>query len=195
MSQEIDQPFIKISLDGDTQAFARLVSKYQHMVYNLAFKMMGNLEDAEEVAQDTFLQVHRSLPGFKGKSKFSTWLYRIAYHKALDALKNRKRKLSAHSIDAFPSLDIPSLENHWELLETKERKDMIKKAVAELDGSDAVVITLFYYEELSLNEISKILMVEVNAVKVKLFRARKRLAILLREKLEPEIIEGYERKK
>ncbi len=196
MSQESDQPVIKLILAGDTQAFAALVSKYRHMVYNLAIKLVGDEQEAEEVAQDSFLQAYRSLSSFKGESKFSTWLYRIVYHKGLDALKKRKRKrkLEVLNIDTYPDFDIPSLENNWDSLEARERKKSIKKAVEDLNGDDALLITLFYFEELSLNEIANILSVRIGTVKVKLFRARKRLAIYLRQKLEPGIIEGYEKK-
>jgi len=193
MSQDTDQPLIKLILAGDMQAFAQLVTKYQHMVYTLALKLTGNEEEAEEVAQDTFLQAYKSLPSFKGESKFSTWLYRIAYHKGLDALKKRKRKVEVHTIDAYPNLDVPALENSWDSLEAKERKNIIKRAMTHLDGDDAVLITLFYFEELSLNEIADVVLLKANTVKVKLHRARKRLATILRENLEPEIIEGYER--
>ncbi len=195
MSQETDQPLIMLVLDGDMQAFAKLASKYQHMIYNLALKLVGNAEEAEELTQDTFLKVYEALPNFKGESKFSTWLYRIAYNKSLDLLKKRKRKLEVHSIDSYPNLDIPSLENHWDALEFEERRVIIKNAVEELEGADVALITLFYFEELSLSEIAEILSIKENAAKVKLFRARKRLAVLLRKKLEPEIIEGYESKR
>ena len=191
MSQESDQSIIKLILAGDSQAFATLVSKYQHMVYNLAIKLMGDKQEAEEIAQDSFLQAYRSLSSFKGESKFSTWLYKIVYHKGLDALKKRKRKrkLEVLNIDVYPAL-----ENDWDSLEVKERRRSVKEAVKNLNGDDALLITLFYFEELSLNEIGDILSVRVGAVKVKLFRARKRLAIYLRQKLEPEIINGYEKK-
>lgn len=195
MSQESDQSKIKLILDGDTQAFAALVSKYQHMVYNLAIKLVRDKQEAEEVAQDSFLQAYKSLSSFKGESKFSTWLYRIVYHKGLDALKKRKRKrkLEVQTIDAYTDFDFPSMENHWDSLEAKERKKIIKKAVEDLNGDDALLITLFYFEELSLNEIAEVLSARVGTVKVKLFRARKRLAKFLRQKLEPETIEGYEK--
>ena len=192
MSKDNDQPLVVLACLGDTTAFAKLVERYQHMVYTLAIKLVGSPEDAQEVAQDTFLKAYQALNTFKGVSKFSTWLYKIAYHKGLDQLKKRKRILEVHSFDGHLNVDIPSLENTWDTLEENEQKLSIKKAISELNGNDAVVITLFYFEELSLNEIAKVLAIKSNAVKVKLFRARKRLAHILSEKLEPETIKSYE---
>ncbi|WP_281540797.1 RNA polymerase sigma factor [Maribacter aestuarii] len=193
MSQNTDQPIIKLILAGDTKSYAKLITKYQHMVYNLALRLVGNKEDAEEVAQDTFLRAFNALADFKGESKFSTWLYRIAYHKGLDVIK-KKRELKVSSIDSYPNLDVIYLESSWDSLEGKEQKRTIKEAMEDLDGDDAFLLTLFYFKELSLSEIAEIKSLQANTVKVKLFRARKRLASILKKKMEPEIIEGYERK-
>jgi RNA polymerase sigma factor (sigma-70 family) len=192
MSKDKDQPLITLTRTGDTAAYALLVEKYQHMVYTLALKLVGRPEDAQEVAQDAFLKAYQALNSFKGKSKFSTWLYKITYHKGLDLLKKRKRIVAADSIDRDFNINLPSLENTWDALEKKEQRETIKKAVAELHAADAIIITLFYFEELSLNEIAVVLSLTPNAVKVKVFRARKRLAHILRSKLDSEIIEGYE---
>jgi RNA polymerase sigma-70 factor (ECF subfamily) len=194
MSQNTDQPIIKLILAGDTKSYAKLVTKYQHMVYNLALRLVGNKEDAEEVAQDTFLRAFNALADFKGESKFSTWLYRIAYHKGLDVLKKKKRELKVSSIDSYPNLDVTVLESSWDSLEGKEQKRTIKEAMEDLDGDDSFLLMLFYFKELSLSEIAEIKSLQTNTVKVKLFRARKRLACILKKKMEPEIIEGYERK-
>ena len=191
MSKDKDQPLITLARTGDAVAYAQLVEKYQHMVYTLALKLVGRSEDAQEVAQDVFLQAYQALNSFKGESKFSTWLYKITYHKGLDLLKKRKRTIAVNSYDGDFSINIPALENNWDTLEKKEQRETIKEAVDELHAADSIVITLFYFEELSLNEISEVLSLKSNAVKVKLFRARKRLAHILRRKLEPEIIEGY----
>lgn len=194
MSQKFDQPLIELTLAGDTRAFAKLVARYQHMVYTLVFRLVGNTEEAEEVAQDSFLKAYLALPNFKGDSKFSTWLYRIAYNRGLDCLQKKKRQPNTDSMDAYPDLDIAVLENNWDTIDAKDRKLAIKKAVESLQGDDGIVITLFYYEELSLNEIAHVLGLEVNTAKVKLHRARKKLGEALRKILEPEIIQGYERK-
>lgn len=192
MSKDKDQPLITRAITGDTSAFAKLVENYQHMVYTLALKLVKRPEDAQEVAQDSFLRAYQALSTFKGDAKFSTWLYKITYNRGLDFLKKRKRMLPINDVDYNFNVNISTLENNWDSLEKQEQRQTINNAVQELSATDGILITLFYFEELSLIEIANILGLNDNAVKVKLFRARKRLSYILRRKLEPETIEGYE---
>lgn len=193
MKKDSDQPLIELALKGDTSAYEKLVDKYKHMVFTLALKLMGNREDAEEVTQDTFFKVYQSLSTFKGDSKFSTWLYKIAYRKGLDYLKKRKSYSKTDSLDLENAAIISLKTEVWNGLEIEERKRNIKMAIGQMDGEDGILITLFYFEDLSLQEISDILDLEANTVKVRLYRARKKLGAILRDVLEPEIIQGYER--
>lgn len=85
-----DQHYINLVLKGDTNAFAVLVDRYKDLVYTLSLRMIKNREEAEELSQDTFIKVYRSLGKFKGESKFSTWLYKVAYNTCLDRLKKNK---------------------------------------------------------------------------------------------------------
>lgn len=194
MGQPEDQYYITATIKGDAKAFAVLVDRYKHMVFTLALKVLKNKEEAEEVSQDVFIKVYQSLQSFKGDSKFSTWLYKIAYYKSLDYLKKQKRSLHTSSIDSTMEYHLPSVENTLDGLETNERKLIIKNAIDKLPEEDAVIITLYYFEELSLKEIAEILKKETNTVKVRLYRSRKRLAALLESNLELEILENYGRK-
>ena len=194
MNQPEDQYYIDATINGDTKAFTVLIDRYKHMVFTLALKILKNREEAEEVSQDVFVKVYQVLVSFKGDSKFSTWIYKIAYYRSLDYLKKQKRGLSASSLDSDKEYHLPSIENNLDALELKERKQAIKSAIDELPTDDAVVITLHYFEELSLKEIAKIIGVEANTVKVRLFRSRKRLAQLLKNRLEPDFFENYGRK-
>lgn len=191
MSQPEDQYYIDASINGDAKAFAALVDRYKHMVFTLAMKILKNNEEAEEISQDVFIKVYNALQTFKGDSKFSTWLYKIAYYQSLDYLKKQKRNLRTSSIDADTEYHLPSVENALSGLELNERKLAIKGAINKLPEEYAVVITLHYFEELSLKEIGQIMNIEANTVKVRLFRSRKRLAAILRNVLEPEILENY----
>lgn len=193
MSQDEDQPLINLTLEGDTSAFAKIVKKYEHMVFALAMKLMQNKEEAQEVAQDAFLKAYSALGSFKGDSRFSTWLYKITYNKGLDELKKRKRTLEVIKIDNYLELNVPDLNNSWESLEVKERKITITKAIHTLRPEDKVLITLFYFDELSLNEIAVVLGLEISNVKVRLHRVRHKLAKVLRKIMEPETIQGYEK--
>lgn len=194
MSQKEDQHYIEAVISGDTRAYSVLVDRYKHMVFTLAAKILKNHEEAEEVAQDVFVKAYTALNKFKGDSKFSTWLYKIAYYRSLDILKKQKRSLQTSSIDSDTEYHLSSMENALDGMEANEKKVAIKGAIDELPNDDGIVITLHYFEELSLKEIADIMNLEANTVKVRLFRSRKRLAELLKNKLEPEILGNYGRK-
>ncbi len=194
MKLEQDQPYIERTLKGDMKAFTVLVDRYKYMVYTLAMRMVKNKEEAEEISQDTFLKVYNALGSFKGGSKFSTWVYKIAYYRSLDYIKKIGRTPSLSSVEGLKENSIVEEDGIIEKLEQIEKKGAIKEAVQLLPGDDGIIITLHYFEELSLKEISEIMEISANNVKVKLFRARKRLHQILVNKLEPEIISGYARR-
>ena len=161
------------------------------MVFTLALKMVKNNEDAEEVAQDVFLKAFTALKSYKGEAKFSTWLYKIAYYRSLDYLKKNKRQLQTSAIDISEEYSIAALDETLDELESAERKQMIRQAMEELAPDDSIIITLYYFEELSLKEIAKVMGLTPNNVKVRLFRSRSRMAKVLKSKLEPEMIRAY----
>ncbi|MBT8183972.1 MAG: sigma-70 family RNA polymerase sigma factor [Gramella sp.] len=191
MSHNPDQQSIDSVLSGDTRAFGVLVERYKHMVFTLALKIVGNREEAEEVAQDVFLKVFSALDTYKGEAKFSTWLYKIAYYRSLDYLKKNKRQLRTSAIDISEEYDISALEGTLDQLEAAERRQMIKEALEVLAPDDSLIITLYYFEELSLKEIGQVMNLKPNNVKVRLFRSRSRLAEVLRKKVAPEMIREY----
>jgi RNA polymerase sigma factor (sigma-70 family) len=192
MAKIDDQHYINLVLNGDTNAFAALVDRYKDMVYTLSLRMIRNREEAEELAQDTFIKVYRSLGKFKGESKFSTWLYKVAYNTCLDRLKKNKGEQYVIAIDAYTEEQVAALNNAFDTIEDKERKQMLQDCLHLLPGEDSFLLTLYYFEEQSVKEISKIIGVTSNHVKIKLFRSRKKLAAVLKEQLEPEIITYYE---
>jgi RNA polymerase sigma-70 factor (ECF subfamily) len=187
-----DQHYINLVLKGDTNAFAALVDRYKDMVYTLSLRMIRNREEAEELAQDTFIKVYRSIGKFKGESKFSTWLYKVAYNTCLDRLKKNKREQYTIAIDDYTEQQVAALHNTFDAIEDKERKQMLQDCLHLLPGEDGFLLTLYYFEEQSVKEISKIIGVTTNHVKIKLFRSRKKLASVLKGQLEPEIITYYE---
>lgn len=187
-----DQVYIDSILNGDANAFAVLVDRYKDLVYTLALRMMKHTEEAEEAAQDTFIKVYKSLDKFKGESKFSTWIYRVAYNTCLDRLKKNKRQQYTVEINEYTEHQVKTLDNALDNIETKEREQTIQDCLALLPSEDSFLLTLYYFEELSLDEIGKIVGLKPNNVKVKLFRSRKKLATVLRKKLDNETIESYE---
>ncbi len=191
MSLDPDQPYIKKTLDGDTKAFSVLVDRYKYMVYTLALRILKNKEDAEELAQDTFVKMFNQLSHFKGDAKFSTWLYKIAYYGSLDRLKKQKKNLETTSIGYFKESYPREAVDETATWEVNEQQQLIKKALEKLNEEDSFVITLFYFEELSLEEIAKIMDLSANTVKVRLFRSRKRLYEILKGNMESEKIKTY----
>ena len=186
-----DQVYINRILDGDTNAFAVLVDRYKDLVYTLAMRMMKNREEAEEVAQDAFIKTYKSLDKFKGESKFSTWIYRVAYNTCLDRLKKNKRTQNTVTIDEYTEHQVKTIDNALDKIEASEKKEAIQQCIELLPSDDSFLLTLYYFEELSLEEIGKIVGLKPNNVKVKLFRSRKKLATILKERLDNEIIESY----
>jgi RNA polymerase sigma-70 factor (ECF subfamily) len=161
------------------------------MVYTLALRMVQNGEDAEEVSQDTFIKVYQSIGSFKGDSKLSTWIYRIAYHRSLDYIKKNKRKPLTTPLEWEEVRNIQMAAKTLDHMEAMERREVIQSALGRLPGEDGVILSLFYFESLSLKEISGVLNITVNTVKVKLHRSRKRLASLLENMMDKQTISSY----
>ena len=187
-----DQVYIDAILNGDANAFTVLVDRYKDLVFTLALRMMKHTEEAEEAAQDTFIKVYKSLNKFKGDSKFSTWIYRVAYNTCLDRLKKNKRQLYTLEINEYTEHQVKTLDNALDQIEAKEKQQAIQDCLALLPSEDSFLLTLYYFEELSLEDIAKIVSLKPNNVKVKLYRSRKKLATILKRKLDNDIIESYE---
>lgn len=177
--------------EGNTQAFSELVDAYKNLVYTLASRMLGNREEAEEVSQDTFIKVFKSLSHFKGDSKFSTWIYRITYNTCLDRIKQNKRQNTIVDIDHVKDVSFVTMNNALDKMILEERRELIKKSLNSLPAKDAGLLTLFYFEEQSLAEMEKTMNIPDRTIKVQLFRARKKLAKVLEKNLEKEILQYY----
>ncbi|MDO3641836.1 RNA polymerase sigma factor [Mucilaginibacter sp. L3T2-6] len=176
-----DIELIEQVLAGNQAAYADLVKRHQRFVFTLAMRYAKSREDAEEIAQDCFVKVYRSLASFQGHAKFTTWLYSIVYTTAMTFL--RKKRVDTDSIDDEGTfIQVESQASVYDVnnAENKSRSFYLSQAIEQLLPDDAAIITLFYKGEQSLEEIAQALGMEANTVKVKLFRARQRL----KEKLE-----------
>lgn len=191
MTTNNEQTVINDIIAGNTNAFAVLVDNYKDMVFTLAFRMLKNREEAEEVSQDSFIKIFKSLNKFKGDSKFSTWVYRVAYNTCLDRIKKHKRSQTHIPIDTFTEHYIKTVETALDKLEQEERRQAVQNCLQLLPSEDSFLLTLYYFEEQSLEDISKITGLTANNVKVKLFRSRKKLAVIFSQQLGPETIELY----
>lgn len=191
MQQKLtDQDLISAVLVGNTTVYAELVKRHERFVFTLALRFVKKREDAEEVAQDCFVKAYRSLATFSHNSKFSTWLYTITYTTAMSFL--RKKQLDTQSIDdEAMGIQLENQVSSYDAneIERKSAYVYLNQAIALLLPDDAAIITLFYQGEQSLEEISQVLKMEPNTIKVKLHRARARLKEKMQLILKDEVKE------
>ncbi len=188
MDRKEDTYYIRQVLNGNINSFAGLVDRHKDRVFNLAFRITGNREEAEEVAQDAFLKAYRSLGSFRMNSLFSTWLYKIVYNTAISFIRTRKK--TALSLDEFPAgIKDFEYENPDEIKAEQEyRNYLVNFAMQKLSEEERAVISLYYYEELSSEEISVITGTSRNNIKVRLFRARQRMAEIIKKEEQKKMI-------
>jgi len=169
--------------EGDEHAFRQLVVKYRQLVVNTCFGLVHNLEDAEDIAQDVFIEVFRSVHKFRADSKISTWLYRIAVNRSLNFIRDNKRRKLAQSIEEIFSpgkeksgnfspekVSAPDTE-----IENSERAAILHKAIDSLPQNQRVAFTLNKYEDLSYKEIAAVMETSVSSVESLIHRAKKNL--------------------
>ena len=187
-----DTDLIGEVLAGNTRVYAIILERYQHMVYTLAVRMLRNEQLAEETTQDIFVKAFRSLESFRGDSRFSTWLYRVAYHKCLDAVAREKRSRS-HLVDASPDKIIgKGCESTWQEVASREKRKVLLGVLGRLSVEENTVLSLFYLQELSLKEIGQLMELSPSTVKVRQFRARERLRGMLEGSPTETLLKTYE---
>ncbi len=178
--------FIEQILAGDSSAFRYIVDRHKDKAFNLAFRICGNHEEAEELTQDSFLKAYRFLGNFKMKSSFATWLYRIVYNTTISHLRTKKKGVL--SLEDFPadSTDFIGFNTSEEDAEKDYRNSLVNFALQKITGEERSLISLYYYEDLTTEEMSEITGITKSNIKVKLFRARQKMQ---------EIIEKVEKKR
>ncbi len=163
--------------------FSAIVAEHQDMVLNTCYRFVLNKEDAEDIAQEVFLEAHRSLESFRQESKLSTWLYRIAVTKSLDHLRKKKRKKRFSSLkrvigfnDPAEALALPSItETPVEVLSGNERMEVLQNALDTLPDNQKTAFLLSKYDGYSNQEIAEIMHTTVSAVESLIHRAKKNL--------------------
>lgn len=185
MTRSEEMNIISRVLSGDTNAFEALVIENQRQVYTLALKMTGNEEDAYDISQDAFVKAYRSLPKFRGDSKFSVWLYRLTSNLCLDFLRSRKRRAAVSTSytndeDEDRELEIPDERFSPEtVLEKNELRLSVNAAMEALPEDYRQILILREINGLSYDEIAEVLSLELGTVKSRIFRARKKLCSIL----------------
>ncbi|HWB63192.1 MAG TPA: RNA polymerase sigma factor [Chitinophagales bacterium] len=182
----MERTYIKEILAGNASRFSYFVSKYKDMAYNIAWRITGNNEDAEEIVQDAFIKVYQSLKSFRHDSKFSTWLYKIVVNAALS--KTRKPKQAFKEVEEQDlGAGHTAVETAYSALNAAEQKKYIGLALDELELEDKLLLTLYYLGENSIDEIHDITGISTDNIKMKLHRARKKMYALLHKKLKAEV--------
>ena len=174
-----DTLLVQKSLEGDGRAFERLVRSYHDLVFSVVRGIMGRNDEAEDVVQEIFIKVYRNLGGFRGESRLSTWIYRIARNEAINAVKRSRH-------DFEPLDDATGLESRErgpaERFERKRSKRFVEELIETLDDQHRIAIELRYMGEKSYDEIAEIMDIPIGTVKTYIHRAKaamkKRLAVI-----------------
>lgn len=181
-----EQQLLQALRAGDEHAFRRLVERYQDAVLNTCLGFLPGLHDAEDLTQEVFVEVWRSLDGFRGEARLSTWIYRLAVNKSLELLRSRKRKKRLGFFWALAGLDDASAQqaiDEWNhpgvALEQKDRARVLFSAMERLPDKQRSALVLQKMEGLNQTEIAGILGVSVASVESLLHRAKKNLHTLL----------------
>jgi RNA polymerase sigma factor (sigma-70 family) len=175
MKFQDDNETIGRVLSGDVAAYASLVTKHKSLVFTIILKVVNNREDAEEISQDVFLKAYQSLGTFERKSKFSTWLYRIAYNAAISKTRKKKVEMVAIEETVITNYSTDDVGRNMNELDEVDRQRILEKALLRLPEEDNLLITLFYKNENSIEDISEVTGLSVSNVKVRLHRIRKKL--------------------
>jgi RNA polymerase sigma-70 factor (ECF subfamily) len=186
MDYKGDIYYIEQILAGNSNSFSYIVDRHKDKAYNLAFRICGNREEAEELAQDSFLKAYRSLKSFQMKSSFATWFYRIVYNTSISHVRIKKKGVL--SLEDFPAdaTDFIGSNKTEEEAENEYRSSLVNFALQKINEEERGLISLYYYEEMNTDEISDVTGISKSNIKVKLFRARQKIL---------EIIEKVEKKK
>lgn len=187
MTREQEAAIVRQVIEGDTNAFEKLVREYEKNVYNIALRMVNNSEDASDMTQEAFIKAYNSLQNFRGDSKFSVWLYRIVSNVCLDFLRSKNRRptvsLSVEDDDGEETeIDVADESQSPELLlERSLTRDAVRRGLEALPPDYRQILLLREIQGLSYDEISSALDLEVGTVKSRIFRARKKLCAFLVE--------------
>lgn len=195
---ELERSLLRRLRDRDERAFRELVSAHRDRVYNITFRMLGNRAEAEDVAQEVFITVFKTIDTFREESKFSTWLYRVAVNHCKNRIKYLSRRkdrdkdpldeINANSSSSDPPISAPVPSAPDRALEGAQMEKLIQEAIQGLEEEQRIVVVLRDVEDLSIEEICEITGLPDGTVKSRLHRAR----LVLRKKLQRHVGENHE---
>jgi RNA polymerase sigma-70 factor (ECF subfamily) len=182
----MDNLYLQKVLEGDISKFSYFIEKYKDMAFSIAFRIINNREDAEEIVQDSFLRAYKSLNKFRFDSKFSTWFYRIVVNNSLSKLKREKKDTTYVDLDKIHDSIIEKVGSVYKGLARADQKKYINYALGEMCTEDSLLLTLYYLNENSIEEIAEITDIPQKNLKMKILRARKKMYIILGKSLKSE---------
>lgn len=180
MAGASDRELVQQAQAGDTEAFSALVVEHQLFVYNLALRVVGNTQEAEDIAQEAFVRAWLALPNFRGQAQFRTWLYRIVTNLCCNRVPRLRRDLLAMNEEAAVQIPDETGADPAFRVEAAERRTFLHQQIEALPESYRLVVSLRFQQELSYEEIASVLSLPIGTVKTGLFRARARLREALR---------------
>ncbi|MTI81906.1 MAG: sigma-70 family RNA polymerase sigma factor [Firmicutes bacterium] len=189
-----DELLVKKAQQGNLVAYGELVERYQHHVYSLGYKLLKSPHEAQDAAQEIFIRTHKALPTFKGQSKFSTWLYRIATNHCLDTLRRNQREQNKNvdwnnNNNQISTSDAGSQPE--EALLNKEKQQAVKRSLDALPDKYRLPLILHHYQELSYRQTAEVLEIGEAAVATRIHRAKQ----MLKEKLSGGVADELSRNK
>jgi RNA polymerase sigma-70 factor (ECF subfamily) len=176
-----DRALVKAAQRGDHEAFSALVTRHQRYVYNLAYRLLQDAHEAQDLAQEAFFRAWKALETFRAESKFTTWLYRIVTNLCYNRLPGLRRQLVQEDAALLERIAAPAEHTPRALVEAGERRARVQAAIEALPDKYRLIVTLYYLQGQSYQEIAAILGLPLGTVKTHLYRARGRLKRLLAE--------------
>jgi RNA polymerase sigma-70 factor (ECF subfamily) len=183
----MDELYLKFVLEGNTSKFSYFIEKYKDMAFSIAFRIVDNKEDAEEIVQDAFFKAFRSLDKFRKDSKFSTWFYRIVVNSSLSRARSKRPESSSIDENDIADVAVESVESAYRSLDLSDQKKFVHLALEQLSIEDRLLLTMYYLNENSIDEITEITDIIQDNVKMKLHRARNKMYKILNKNLRLEI--------
>lgn len=182
MNENDDSPLVNEAQNGSRQAFNELVRLHQERLYWVVRRMVRDHDQSLDILQDVFIRAYDALPNFRGESKFFTWLYRIATNLSLNYLRKRKLRPAVH-LDELEDVLPDHQESGHDVLERKEFRKILERAIERLPAKQKAVFILRYYEELPYEEISKIMNRTTGGLKANFFHAVRKIEEYVKKEL------------
>lgn len=173
-SEQDEDKLVKASQQGDQDAFAILVQRHQRRVFNLSLRLVQDYDEASEITQEAFLSAWQGLPTFRGEARFSTWLYRIAYHCGIRQLEKRKREMALQeAMQEEQRIQVHAQEkNPEDIVERHEQRALLRLSLEQLPARYRLILILRDFQELTYQEMASKLALPIGTIKTHLFRAR-----------------------